>query len=180
VLLAAAAPATARRDPPPAAAARLGLSVRFGETGGPETLREEIARELAAAIERAGCVARVVPGAPVPAVPGAFSLEVVLHDLEELTEHDMSLYQRHAPEGEAPQQEQAQLARIRARVLLELRALEPARLVASRRLLRENVARPIYDEDAREQARLQFVDDVVRGAASFTCKSVRARPGRAR
>lgn len=178
LLLASAAAAQAAADRP--VPGRLGISVRYGEPRGPEALREELERELLAAVERAGCVQQVMLGAPPdPHQQGELLFEMVLQGLEEVIEYDSSLAERVSPDA-MPQAEHALLARIRARISFELRALTPPRSLKSRRLQRESSSRPIFQEDARELARAQFVEDLVRSAAAFVCKNSRLRPARAR
>lgn len=171
LILGWAARTPVRAEAPGPGAHRLHVTVEWGERSGPETLRRELAAELLAALEHAGCMARVAgaDAAAAPREPADLELRLLLSEFEEEVRHDGSLAQTYAsrkPPGSA-----RETARLAVDVALRLTLAGPPEAVVRERSFRHGTAhRPLFDEDPRETARAQLVEELVARARSFVCR----------
>jgi hypothetical protein len=171
VLLAAAA-----RTPSPVGLT-LALDVRWGdETMGPESLREEVVRQVLRELDRSDCYASITRGDKPGGAPADLRYAVTLSDLE-VTEHlDMSIAERTSPNQDPSEVQSALLATVEFDVQLELSTLPDELPLRSRSLRQTGSYRPQHSENAQEEARRMVIDDFARLATKFACKQTTKLP----
>ena len=155
----------------------LALDVRWGdESMGPESLREEVSRQVLRELDRSRCYAAVTRGDEPDGKDADVRYSVTLSNLEVRESWDVSIAERTSPNQDPSEVQGALLATVDFDVVLELRTL-PDELPLRSRAMRQNGSyRPQRSEDAQEEARRLVIDDLARLATKFACKQTAKLP----
>ncbi len=157
----------------PAAAAdtplpyRLAVSVGWGQPVGPESLRDALETELVSELRRAACFEAILRRGAQAAETAELSLRLVLGGYREETEYDYSVHQ-----GAAPDLDTSQRARslVEAEVESVVATVPQGAVVRERRHKQRASWRPLWQEDPRDAAQRQFVEELARSVRKFVCK----------
>jgi hypothetical protein len=157
-------------------ARHLYVAVAWGEKGGPETLRADIAGELLVVLERADCLGAAVRPADAGTPPAAddLDLRVVLSDFEEEVRHVASLAETYDPQRPADAPREVARTAVEAALRLTL-AGRPEPALRQRTFRVAGAHRPLFDEDPRETARATLVEDLAERVRSFVCRGGAAK-----
>lgn len=144
---------------------------------GHDSFREEVELQLVAALDVAHCFPRLVvldPGDdPVATALGEGAdllLEVVLSDLEDELEYDISQAQRDSPDA-TPDVARQHTARLEVDVAILLSTLDPpGRLVRDRSMRVRRTHRPNLYEDPRTEALFELLDEISGSVERLVCK----------
>jgi hypothetical protein len=147
----------------------LTVHVEYGPDGGPEMFREELVRELALSLQRHRCFRSVETEAPEEPDGDDLMLRVYVASVVEEVEWDMSIASRSSPDGQAVA-ERSHTATIKVDTVADVGTLAEGASVRSKRFKKTGRHRPMVATDARYEARLDAVDDLVRLVRSFACR----------
>ena len=155
----------------------LALDVRWGdESMGPESLREEVARQLLRELDRAGCYAAVQRGDKPGGEAADLQYAVTLSNLDVSERWDMSIAEQTSPNQDPSEVQSAVVAMVDFDVALALTTL-PDELPLRARSFRQNGSyRPLHNEDAQEEVRRLVIDELARDATKFACKQTAKLP----
>lgn len=155
----------------------LALDVRWGdESMGPESLREEVVRQVLRELDRSGCYASITRGDKPDGKTADVLYGVTLSNLEVIERWDMSIAERTSPNQDPSEVQGALLATVEFDVALELTTLPDELPLRSRSLRQNGSYRPLRNEDAQEEARRLVIDDLGRLATKFACKQTAKLP----
>lgn len=145
------------------------VDVAFGPEGGPASLRDDIVRGLLRELDRNRCFASVARLQPDVEPQADLLLRLVITELEDRTEYEISLAQRDSP-NTTPSEKRRLIARLEAQVRQEIWTLPEENLARVRRFKANAAYRPLFNEDGRYEVELRLVDDLVRSTRAFACK----------
>ena len=144
---------------------RLVVAVDWGPTTGPEALRQDLEAELIHELAAAACFESVVAAHGEQQADLRLRLQVA--DYHEETEFEYALSQTGAPDLDA---NRLSIAHAEANLLAEVIELQQGSVVRSRRFRQRASWRPSWQEDPREYAQRELVEEVVRAARKLACK----------
>ena len=144
---------------------RLVVAVYWGPSVGPEALRQELEFELLRGLVAADCFESVV------ATPGEdkadLTLRLQISDYREETEFEYALSQAGEPGLDT---DRLSIAHVEANLLAEVIELQHGSVVRSRSFRQRASWRPTWNEDPREHAQGQLVEEAARTARKLVCK----------
>jgi hypothetical protein len=148
---------------------RLGVEVRYGDEIGPTRFIDSLRRELLHELEARACFRSVRAYSEDHEDPDDLLLLVVIHDINDRTEYETTMADRHDDRG-LPNEKRPMVIIIEALVDLRLLAL-PERVVVRSRDFRERARfRPTYREDPRHEVELLVLETLTREARMIACK----------
>lgn len=137
---------------------------------GSEGVREELERELAHALDRAGCYLGVEAASGRPAEEGdALLLRVAIEKLSDEMSFDVSIAERYSEQA-PPDVDRQVTSWLEIGYRMELHLLPGSVPLRSKFQNIRTGYRPQLDEDPREENRIQAIDQIVRSAKGFACK----------
>lgn len=146
---------------------RLTPVVEFGPSGGPESVRAELALELRLTLATAACFQELGPAAG-DAGEDDLVLLLTLDDYLDETRYETTLGQRSATTD--PEVSRRVVAHVSALVTLEIRTARESAPLRHARYLQNAEWRPQISEDPREIAVSRLIDEIVRRSRKFACK----------
>jgi len=147
----------------------LAVDVAYGPHQGPESFREELERQLIRESRGAGCFTRTIPARGAQEDEADLLLRVVIRELVQQTDHDLSITQRGSTYGPADESRRL-TAKMEAEVDLQLLLLPESRSLRQRGFKAAEAYRPRMNEDPAYEVQLQMLDSIARSCRKFVCK----------
>jgi hypothetical protein len=146
------------------------VQVAYGREVGPESLREQLEREIVRQISDKQCFAAVDNFDPQeqPA-QGALLFKLVVQDVEDRTNWEVPLAYRERS-GAMPDTKQAQVTRLKAEIALQLLTLPDFVQVRRDDFATERGYRPQHGEDAKYEVRMIMLEHLAEEGRKFACK----------
>jgi hypothetical protein len=146
------------------------VQVAYGREVGPESLREQLEREIVRQISDQQCFAAVDNFDPEEQPPqGALLFKLVVQDVDDRTNWEIPLAYRERS-GAMPDTKQAQVTHLKASVALQLLTLPEFIPVRRNDFTSERGYRPQYGEDAKFEVRMLMLEHLAEEGRKFACK----------
>jgi hypothetical protein len=146
------------------------VQVAYGREVGPESLREQLEREVVRRISDEQCFAAVDNFDPeADPAQGGLLFRLVVQDVDDRTNWEVPLAYRERSGG-MPDATQAQVTMLRAEIVLQLLTLPDFIPVRRNDFTTERGYRPQHEEDAKYEVRLLMLDHLAEEGRKFACK----------
>jgi len=148
---------------------RISIAAAYGDPLGPESLRDELERELVARLRKAECFLGVEAQTAETAHEADLIVEVIIDRFDQGMHYDVSIATQHREDGD-PDSKRQYSAGVEAVLYLQVRRAKDRALV---KMERSNAGVSHHAEpgvDVRFEVYADLVDMVVRKTRSFLCK----------